>query len=105
MTKNLTDVSVHNSRTWLKQVREETKTRLSTPVFCLTLDKSFASAVAAARELGLDSSHITSCIKGYINHTCGYAFVTLQAFLDDDSDLISITNTNEPNNQHFSLKE
>ena len=45
---------------------------LSKPVYCIELNKTFDGAAAAARELGLDSSHITKCCKGKQKTTGGY---------------------------------
>ena len=46
----------------------------SKPVFCEELNKTFESALAAARELGLDNSHIGKCCKGKYKTTGGYHF-------------------------------
>ena len=47
---------------------------LSKPVYCEELNKTFDGAAAAARELGLDHSHITKCCKGKLRTTGGYHF-------------------------------
>ena len=45
---------------------------LSKPVFCEELNRKFDGARIAARELGLDQSHITQCCKGKQKTTGGY---------------------------------
>lgn len=47
---------------------------LSKPIFCEELNKTFDGAHAAARELGLDNSHIIKCCKGKRKTTGGYHF-------------------------------
>ena len=44
------------------------------PVYCEELNKTFDGAHAAARELGLDNSHIIKCCKGKQKTTGGYHF-------------------------------
>lgn len=46
--------------------------KMSKPVYCIELDKTFDGASAAARELGLDNSHIIKCCKGKLKTTGGY---------------------------------
>lgn len=46
--------------------------KMSKPVYCIELDKTFDGASAAARELGLDNSHIIKCCKGKQKITGGY---------------------------------
>lgn len=46
--------------------------KISKPVFCVELNKTFDGARIAARELGLDQSHITKCCKGKQKTTGGY---------------------------------
>ena len=48
---------------------------LSKPVFCVELNKTFDGASAAARELGLDNSHIIKCCKGKQKTCGGYHFI------------------------------
>ena len=43
--------------------------KISKPVYCEELNKTFDSARAAARELGLDNSHIIKCCKGKLKTT------------------------------------
>ena len=44
------------------------------PVYCEELNRTFESRAAAARELGLDSSNISSCCNGKLKTTGGYHF-------------------------------
>ena len=46
----------------------------SKPIYCVELDKVFKSGKEAARELGLNNSHITSCCKGRYKTTGGFHF-------------------------------
>ena len=53
---------------------ERVSKALGKPVYCEELNKTFESALAAARELGLDNSHIGKCCKGKYKTTGGYHF-------------------------------
>ena len=44
------------------------------PIYCEELNRTFESGTAAARELGLDNSHITKCCKGKLKTTGGFHF-------------------------------
>ena len=62
-----------NNLRWM--TREENKNRSwCKKVYCVELDKVFESAVAAARELGLDRSNISNVCNGKRNKTGGYHF-------------------------------
>ena len=62
-----------NNLRWM--TREENKKRSwCKKVYCVELDKVFESAVAAARELGLDRSNISNVCNGKRNKTGGYHF-------------------------------
>lgn len=64
---------------------EKTKTNqkkpgsgISKPVRCVELDIIYDSGAAAARELGLDASHISKVCRGKANTTGGYHFEFVQ---------------------------
>lgn len=64
---------------------EKTKTNqkrpgsgISKPVRCIELDIIYDSGAAAARELGLDASHISKVCRGKANTTGGYHFEFVQ---------------------------
>ena len=44
--------------------------KISKAVYCVELDRTFDSMTEAAKELGLDRSHIGACCNGK-QHTCG----------------------------------
>ena len=46
--------------------------RISKPVYCIELDRTFKSQVEAARELGLDNRYISACCKGKRKTAGGY---------------------------------
>lgn len=46
--------------------------KISKPVFCVELNKTFDGARAAGRELGLDNSNIIKCCNGKYKTTGGY---------------------------------
>ena len=46
--------------------------KISKPVYCEELDRTFKSQVEAARELGLKQCNIVSCCKGRYKTTGGY---------------------------------
>lgn len=53
-----------------KRAGEANRNSRGVPVYCVELDKVFLSARGAARELGLQQSNITACVKGK-HKTCG----------------------------------
>lgn len=46
----------------------------SIPVYCTTNNSVYKSATEAARQLKLDQSSITKCLKGKLTHTGNYQF-------------------------------
>ena len=55
-----------------KHHSEETKKKLSKPVYCEELNKEFYGAKAAAEEVGIDRRLITACCKGRQRTAGGY---------------------------------
>lgn len=49
-----------------------TGTSRSIPVYCVELDRTFPSTLAAAKELGLQQPSISGCIRGLQKTTGGY---------------------------------
>ena len=57
------------------------------PVYCVELDEIFPSASVAARELGLQASHISKCCRG-VNKTHGdyhWEFVRAKELTDNSA--------------------
>ena len=48
--------------------------KLSIPVYCITNNTVYKSAIEASRQLNLDNSSITKCLKGKRKSTKGYQF-------------------------------
>ena len=48
--------------------------RISKPVYCIELDRTFKSQVEAARELGINQGNISSCLTGKLKTVGGYHF-------------------------------
>ena len=48
--------------------------KISIPIYCVELDKTFKSQTEAAKELGLDNRNINKCCKGKVKTHSGYHF-------------------------------
>ena len=48
--------------------------RISKPVYCVELNRTFNGAAQAARELGLNHSNVTGCCKGRLKTAGGFHF-------------------------------
>ena len=53
---------------------EKIADKCSIPVYCITNNTVYKSSHEAARQLNLDQSSITKCLKGKRKSTCGYQF-------------------------------
>ena len=71
--ENLEWCSIEYNNTYGTRIERIAK-KLSIPVYCEELDKTFDGARQAARELGLNNSNIISCCKGRYKTTGGFHF-------------------------------
>ena len=71
----------HNKRAVATRKANGTYDKMSIKVYCITNNTVYKSASEAARQLNLDPSSITKCLKGKYKQTKGYQF---QYYIEGD---------------------